>query len=143
MANITVNVDALQKLMDKNCLTNLRLAETAGLSEGTIKRILKGYPTTRTTVSLLAAAFDVTVDELVSGVSETDEQEEPEEVTMEEAVNALEKIYLERIEDLKAMIARTQKEFRAAVVVAVLLVAFICFLFAYDLMNPTVGWIQR
>ncbi len=129
--------------MDKNCLTNLRLAETAGLSEGTIKRILKGYPTTRTTVSLLAAAFDVTVDELVSGVSETDEQEEPEEVTMEEAVNALEKIYLERIEDLKAMIARTQKEFRAAVVVAVLLVAFICFLFAYDLMNPTVGWIQR
>lgn len=143
MANITVNVDALQKLMDKNCLTNLRLAETAGLSEGTIKRILKGYPTTRTTVSLLAAAFDVTVDELVSGVSETDEQEEPEEVTMEEAVKALEKIYLERIEDLKAMIARTQKEFRVAVAVAVLLVAFICFLFAYDLMNPTVGWIQR
>ncbi len=143
MANITVNVDALQKLMDKNCLTNLRLAETAGLSEGTIKRILKGYPTTRTTVSLLAAAFDVTVDELVSGVSETDEQEEPEEVTAEEAVKVLEKIYLERIEDLKSMIAHTRKEFRIATVVAISLAAFICFLFAYDLMNPTVGWIQR
>lgn len=143
MANITINVDALQKLMDKNCLTNLRLAETAGLSEGTIKRILKGYPTTRTTVSLLAAAFDVTVDELVSGVSETDEQEEPEEVTMEEAVKALEKIYLERIEDLKAMISHTRNEFRVAAVVAISLAAFVCFLFAYDIMNPTVGWIQR
>ncbi len=142
MANITINADALQRLMDKNCLTNLRLAEAAGLSEGTIKRILKGYPTTRTTASLLAAAFDVTVDELVSGVSETDE-EEPEEVTVEEAVKALEKIYLDRIEDLKAMIAHTRKEFRVAAAVAILLAAFVCFLFAYDIMNPTVGWIQR
>lgn len=142
MANITINVDALQRLMGKNCLTNLRLAEAAGLSEGTIKRILKGYPTTRTTASLLAAAFDVTVDELVSGVSETDE-EEPEEVTVEEAVKALEKIYLDRIEDLKAMIAHTRKEFRVAAAVAILLAAFVCFLFAYDIMNPTVGWIQR
>ena len=142
MANITINVDALQRLMGKNCLTNLRLAEAAGLSEGTIKRILKGYPTTRTTASLLAAAFDVTIDELVSGVSETDE-EEPEEVTVEEAVKALEKIYLDRIEDLKAMIAHTRKEFRVAAAVAILLAAFVCFLFAYDIMNPTVGWIQR
>lgn len=142
MANITINVDALQRLMGKNCLTNLRLAEAAGLSEGTIKRILKGYPTTRTTASLLAAAFDVTIDELVSGVSETDE-EEPEEVTVEEAVKALEKIYLDRIEDLKAMIAHTRKEFRVAAAVAILLAAFVCFLFAYDIMNPTIGWIQR
>lgn len=128
--------------MGKNCLTNLRLAEAAGLSEGTIKRILKGYPTTRTTASLLAAAFDVTIDELVSGVSETDE-EEPEEVTVEEAVKALEKIYLDRIEDLKAMIAHTRKEFRVAAAVAISLAAFVCFLFAYDIMNPTIGWIQR
>lgn len=142
MANITINVDALQRLMGKNCLTNLRLAEAAGLSEGTIKRILKGYPTTRTTASLLAAAFDVTIDELVSGVSETDE-EEPEEVTVEEAVKALEKIYLDRIEDLKAMIAHTRKEFRVAAAVAISLAAFVCFLFAYDIMNPTIGWIQR
>lgn len=142
MANITINVDALQRLMGKNCLTNLRLAEAAGLSEGTIKRILKGYPTTRTTASLLAAAFDVTIDELVSGVSEADE-EEPEEVTVEEAVKALEKIYLDRIEDLKAMIAHTRKEFRVAAAVAISLAAFVCFLFAYDIMNPTIGWIQR
>lgn len=142
MANITINVDALQRLMGKNCLTNLRLAEAAGLSEGTIKRILKGYPATRTTASLLAAAFDVTIDELVSGVSETDE-EEPEEVTVEEAVKALEKIYLDRIEDLKAMIAHTRKEFRVAAAVAISLAAFVCFLFAYDIMNPTIGWIQR
>ena len=142
MANITINVDALQRLMGKNCLTNLRLAEAAGLSEGTIKRILKGYPTTRTTASLLAAAFDVTIDELVSGVSEADE-EEPEEVTVEEAVKALEKIYLDRIEDLKAMIAHTRKEFRVAAAVAISLAAFVCFLFASDIMNPQIGWIQR
>lgn len=143
MGNIVINPEELRKLIDQKHFTNTRLAEETGLSDGTVKRLLKGCPTTYATASLIAATFDVTIDELVSGVCEIDEQEEPVEVTVEEAIKALEKIYLDRIEDLKAMIARTQRGFRIAAIVAILLAAFICFLFAYDVMNPTAGWIQR
>lgn len=129
--------------MDQQHYTNTRLAEETGLSDGTVKRLLKGCPTTYVTASLLSMTLGVTVDELIGGETVESDQEEVIEMTAEEALKALEKLYLERIADLKAVIVRMSREFRVAVTIAVVLMAFICFLFAFDIINPTVGWIQR
>ena len=129
--------------MDQQHYTNTRLAEETGLSDGTVKRLLKGCPTTYVTASLLSMTLGVTVDELIGGETVESDQEEVIEMTAEEALKALEKLYLERIADLKAVIIRMSREFRVAVTIAIVLMAFICFLFAFDIINPTVGWIQR
>ena len=129
--------------MDQQHYTNTRLAEETGLSDGTVKRLLKGCPTTYVTASLLSMTLGVTVDELIGGETVESDQEDVIEMTAEEALKALEKLYLERIADLKAVIVRMSREFRVAVTIAIVLMAFICFLFAFDIINPTVGWIQR
>ena len=130
-------------MMDQQHYTNTRLAEETGLSDGTVKRLLKGCPTTYVTASLLSMTLGVTVDELISDETSESDQEETIEMTAEEVWKTLEKLYLERIADLKAVIVRMSREFRVAVMIAVVLMAFICFLFAFDIINPTVGWIQR
>jgi nucleoside permease NupC len=129
--------------MDQQHYKNTRLAEETGLSDGTVKRLLKGCPTTYVTASLLSMTLGVTVDELISDETSESDQEETIEMTAEEVWKTLEKLYLERIADLKAVIVRMSREFRVAVMIAVVLMAFICFLFAFDIINPTVGWIQR
>lgn len=129
--------------MDQQHYTNTRLAEETGLSDGTVKRLLKGCPTTYVTASLLSMTLGVTVDELISDETSESDQEETIEMTAEEVWKTLEKLYLERIADLKAVIVRMSREFRVAVMIAIVLMAFICFLFAFDIINPTVGWIQR
>ena len=143
MSNIVINPEKLRRLMDQQHYTNTRLAEETGLSDGTVKRLLKGCPTTYATASLLSMTLGVTVDELIGGETAESDQEEVIEMTAEEAWKTLEKLYLERIADLKAVIVRMSREFRVAVTIAVVLMAFICFLFAFDIINPTVGWIQR
>lgn len=129
--------------MDQQHYTNTRLAEETGLSDGTVKRLLKGCPTTYVTASLLSMTLGVTVDELIGGETAESDQEEVIEMTAEEVWKTLEKLYLERIADLKAVIVRMSREFRVAATIAIVLMAFICFLFAFDIINPTVGWIQR
>ena len=143
MSNIVINPEKLRRLMDQQHYTNTRLAEETGLSDGTVKRPLKGCPTTYVTASLLSMTLGVTVDELISDETSESDQEETIEMTAEEVWKTLEKLYLERIADLKAVIVRMSREFRVAVMIAVVLMAFICFLFAFDIINPTVGWIQR
>lgn len=139
MVSIIINPDILRRLMDQQHYTNARLAEETKLSEGTVKRLLKGCPTTYVTASLLSMTLGVTVDELIGGETSASDQEETVEMTAEEALKMLEKLYLDRISDLKAVIVRMSREFR----VAVTLMAFICFLFAFDVINPNVGWIKR
>ena len=143
MSNIVINPEKLRRLMDQQHYTNTRLAEETGLSDGTVKRLLKGCLTTYVTASLLSMTLGVTVDELISDETSESDQEETIEMTAEEVWKTLEKLYLERIADLKAVIVRMSREFRVAVMIAVVLMAFICFLFAFDIINPTVGWIQR
>lgn len=143
MSNIVINPEKLRQLMDQQHYTNTRLAEETGLSDGTVKRLLKGCPTTYVTASLLSMTLGVTVDELIGGETSASDQEETVEMTAEEALKMLEKLYLDRISDLKAVIARMSREFRVAATIAVVLMAFICFLFAFDVINPNVGWITR
>lgn len=92
MVSIIINPDILRRLMDQQHYTNARLAEETKLSEGTVKRLLKGCPTTYVTASLLSATLGVTVDELISDETAVSDQEETVEMTAEEALKMLEKI---------------------------------------------------
>lgn len=37
----------------------------------------------------------------------------------------------------------SRKQFRAACIVILVLMAFICSIFAYDILNPNIGWFRK
>lgn len=177
--NLTVNLPRLREKMNERQLSNARLALESKVSESTIKRILGGASTTLTTAEMIALALETTVDELTAdepgvdpsltggepGNSSVDgdcpgidadypavnpaEIEAEREKDMKAALAALEKVYLERIEDWrqrvedqKAANARSRRERHALLLLIVLLVAFVCTMLAVDVFNPHVGWVR-
>nr|DAE98726.1 MAG TPA: helix-turn-helix domain protein [Caudoviricetes sp.] len=177
--NLTVNLPRLREKMNERQLSNARLALESKVSESTIKRILSGASTTLTTAEMIALALETTVDELTAdepvadpsltggepGNSSVDgdcpgvdadypavdlaEIEAERENDMKAALAALEKVYLERIEDWrqrvedqKAANARSRRECHVLLFLIVLLVAFICTMLAVDVFNPHIGWVR-
>lgn len=177
--NLTVNLPRLREKMNERQLSNARLALESKVSESTIKRILSGSSTTLTTAEMIALALETTVDELTAdepgvdlsltggepGNSSVDgdcpgidadypavnlaEIEAEREKDMKAALAALEKVYLERIEDWrqrvedqKAANARSRRECHVLLFLIVLLVAFVCTMLAVDVFNPHVGWVR-
>ena len=177
--NLTVHLPRLREKMNERQLSNARLALESKVSESTIKRILGGSPTTLTTAEMIALALETTVDELTAdepvadssltggepGNSSVDgdcpgidadypavnlaEIEAEREKDMKAALAALEKVYLERIEDWrqrvedqKAANARSRRECHVLLFLMVLLVAFICTMLAVDVFNPHIGWVR-
>lgn len=177
--NLTVNLPRLREKMNERQLSNARLALESKVSESTIKRILSGSSTTLTTAEMIALALETTVDELTAdepgvdlsltggepGNSSVDgdcpeinadypavdlaEIEVEREKDMKAALAALEKVYLERIEDWrqrvedqKAANARSRRECHVLLFLIVLLVAFICTMLAVDVFNPHIGWVR-
>lgn len=148
--NLSVNPMRLRQKMSELSLTNARLAETSGISESTIKRALNGAQMSSYTIKTLAIAVNVNTNWLTGDEPEIDPSEPPqqsEERRMSDADmylhSKIEAAYIERINDLKAVYEHTRKQLRIAVIIACALAAFICVLFAYDIMNPTAGWIRR
>nr|DAM97700.1 MAG TPA: Cro/C1-type HTH DNA-binding domain protein [Caudoviricetes sp.] len=178
--NLTVNLPRLREKMNERQLSNARLALESKVSESTIKRILSGSPTTLTTAEMIALALETTVDELTAdepvadpsltggepGNQSIDEDcpgidadypavnlaeiEAEREKDMKAALAALEKVYLERIEDWrqrvedqKAANARSRRECHVLLFLIVLLVAFVCTMLAVDVFNPHVGWVRE
>lgn len=178
--NLTVNLPRLREKMNERQLSNARLALESKVSESTIKRILGGSPTTLTTAEMIALALETTVDELTAGEPVADlpltggepgnssvngdypeinadcpavnlaEIEAEREKDMKAALAALEKVYLERIEDWrqrvedqKAANARSRRECHVLLFLIVLLVAFVCTMLAVDVFNPHVGWVRE
>lgn len=178
--NLTVHLPRLREKMNERQLSNARLALESKVSESTIKRILGGSPTTLTTAEMIALALETTVDELTAdepvadssltggepGNSSVDgdcpgidadypavnlaEIEAAREKDMKAALAALEKVYLERIEDWrqrvedqKAANARSRRERHVLLFLIVLLVAFVCTMLAVDVFNPHVGWVRE
>lgn len=178
--NLTVNLPRLREKMNERQLSNARLALESKVSESTIKRILGGSPTTLTTAEMIALALETTVDELTADEPVADlsltggepdnssvdgdypeinadcpavnlvEIEAEREKDMKAALAALEKVYLERIEDWrqrvedqKAANARSRRERHVLLFLIVLLVAFVCTMLAVDVFNPHVGWVRE
>lgn len=148
--NLSVNPMRLRQKMSELSLTNARLAETSGISESTIKRALNGAQMSSYTIETLAIAVNVNANWLTGDEPEIDPSEPPQRPEEPQTSDAdmylhskIEAAYIERINDLKAVCEHTRKQLRIAVIIACVLVAFICVLFAYDIMNPTAGWIRR
>lgn len=178
--NLTVNLPRLREKMNERQLSNARLALESKVSESTIKRILSGSSTTLTTAEMIALALETTVDELAADEPVADpsltggepgnqgidgdcpgigadcpavdpaEIEAKREKDMKAALAALEKVYLERIEDWrqrvedqKAANARSRRECHVLLFLIVLLVAFICTMLAVDVFNPHIGWVRE
>lgn len=155
-----VNPDRLRAKMDELGLSNSRLADMAGVSEGTIKRLMRGESSTRSTLSLVAVALDVSINWLVSpdapplpeDVSPLPENA-PECQASDEAkalVERLEKSYQAQVESLKQRIEairelyfRERREKQRIMIFAVILVAFLCVWLTIDVVNPSVGWLRR
>lgn len=155
-----VNPDRLRAKMDELGLSNSRLADMAGVSEGTIKRLMRGESSTRSTLSLVAVALDVSINWLVSpdapplpeDVSPLPENA-PECQASDEAkalIERLEKSYQAQVESLKQRIEairelyfRERREKQRIMIFAVILVAFLCVWLTVDVINPSVGWLRR
>ena len=104
------NPKRLRAKMDEHGFTNAKLAEAAGVSERTIKRLLHGATSTVTTLSYIATALDVTLVWLVckdDPPDETHENEiisEPHDCSDKQSVSRLEQSYNAQINDLKQRI---------------------------------------
>lgn len=160
LVDYIANPDRLRAKMDEFGYSNARLADAAGVSEGTIKRLMRGETSTRPTLSLVAIALDVSIDWLVSpdalplptDVSPIPEnaQDYPDPGEAKALVDRLEKSYQAQIESLKQRIEairelyfRERREKQKIMIFAVILVVFLCVWLTVDVINPSVGWLRR
>ena len=158
------------KMNDKR-LTNAELAELSGTSESTIKRALNGANMSHYTLSQIADSLDVREEWLSGDEPEIEpgepapgstancddpvEPAEPEDAVkaesgIEEAIEAVGRIYIERIEDLrqrvedqKTLYYKSRRECHALWVFIVAIVSFICIMLAVDVFNPNIGWVRN
>ncbi|MBQ8551404.1 MAG: helix-turn-helix transcriptional regulator [Clostridia bacterium] len=162
-----MNPARLKKRMRELGWSYTRFADESGVSESTIKRVLGGSEPNASTAELMARALGSTVEWLnaeddpdepvMSSYSPSSTAEppknEPNEPTDTEddkaMIAALQHVinnYKERIIDLKEAHAdRVNSLTRDKLVLSIacgVLVAFLLAFFAYDILNPTVGWFQ-
>lgn len=150
------NPKRLRAKMDEHGFTNAKLAEAAGVSERTIKRLLHGATSTVTTLSYIATALDVPLAWLVckddppDETNETEILSEPHDCSGKQSADRLEQSYHVQINDLKLrseaireLYFRERKEKHRLMIFTVCLIIFVCFWLAVDIMNPSVGWLQK
>lgn len=153
--SITVDPARLRAKMDEKGLTNARLADAAGVSEGTIKRLMRGESTSGMTLTLVADALDVPMQWLTA---QSDHDDEPDasgddqttspdaDVDMSTRLIASYVAQIEmltqRITDLRTLLYRERQEKHRVMVFAVALVILICAWLTIDVVNPSVGWLR-
>lgn len=180
----SVNAARMRAKMNDKKLTNADLAELSGTSESTVKRALNGSSMNAYTLTQIADSLGVREEWLTGDEPEIEPSEpvhepatspdEPaatlddpvvsqedfnrlREKDMKEVIEAVERIYVERIEDWrqrvedqrqriedqKAMYARSRKECHALLIFIAAIVGFVCAVLAFDIMNPNVGWVRK
>ena len=150
-----VNIDRLRRKIAENGLTMTQLAEQSEISESTLYRILSnGTVPKYTTLEQIAAPLNTTVDWLTSTEPEIDPIE-PEinpadpapgsELTepVKNEVGAMKELFIRQLQMMNEQLEYSRKQFRAACVVILALMAFICSFFAIDLINPGIGWLRK
>ena len=126
-----MNLDYLISLKEKSGLTNEQIANVSGVPESTITRIFNGRtdnPYFQTIVDIVKA-LEGSID-VMEGIKTEGEINVPTENE-----NKLIQLYREIIKNKDKWI-----KFLVALLVIVLF-SFMLF-FAYDILNPTVGWFQ-
>lgn len=166
-----INPSRMRAKMNDKRLTNAELAELSGTSESTIKRALNGANMSHYTLSQIADSLDVREEWLSGDEPEIEPSEpapgstadcndpaepaEPEDAVkaesgIEEAIEAVGRIYIERIEDLrqrvedqKTLYYKSRRECHALWAFIVAIVSFICIMLAVDVFNPNIGWVRN
>lgn len=172
-----VNPSRMRKKMNDKGLTNAELAELSGTSESTVKRALNGSNMSHYTLSQIADSLGVREEWLSGDEPEIEpvepapgstadcddpiEPAEPEDAVkaessearqsgIEEAIEAVGRVYIERIEDLrqrvedqKTMYYKSRRECHALWGFVVAIVSFICIMLAVDVFNPHIGWVRN
>ena len=171
------NPSRMRAKMNDKGLTNAELAELSGTSESTVKRALNGSNISHYTLSQIADSLGVREEWLSGDEPEIElveptpgstadcddpiEPAEPEEtvraesdearqISVKDTVEAVGKIYIERIEDLrqrvedqKTLYYKSRRECHALCVFIVAIVSFICIMLAVDIFNSHIGWVRN
>lgn len=154
--SITVDPARLRAKMDEKGLTNARLADAAGVSEGTIKRLMRGESTSGMTLTLVADALDVPMQWLTAQPDHDDEpdasgddQTTSPDADMDVSTQRLIASYVaqiemltQRITDLRTLLYRERQEKHRVMVFVVALVVLMCAWLTIDVVNPSVGWLR-
>ena len=157
-----VNIDRLRSRITERGYTIATLAEKSTISESTLYRVLNGTLTPKVgTLEMIAAPLDVTVEWLTSGVNDSkttapvkNESEydskmtetvinETENETVQEAIPTTQELFARQLQMMNEHLEYSRKQFRAACIVILVLMAFICSIFAYDILNPNIGWFRK
>lgn len=125
----------LRDAMDKQNLTIAALSERSGVSDSTIKRALAG-------ISISSSSIELLSDTLQTDLSALKKTSAREAGSVDTAIDAMREAYKARIGDLQQTITYLQREKQFMRLVIILLIAFICGLFALDIANPAVGWFR-
>lgn len=136
--------DTLKSLQERNGLTTAELAAKANLPVDTINKIRSG--TTRNpgtdTLQRLATALDVSLDELVSGAIIA----APHHAAHDKAPDAMLTLYLAAMESqshtYEKALADARGDKKRWFYLAIVLIAFILLVLAWDITHPTMGYVQ-
>ena len=139
----------LKKLKNTQNLTNQDLADASGVPIGTINRIMAGqtdnpsFQTVADIVTALGGSMDDLVEPVVSGKVEEKNEESNEESHEESHEERNDMYYTEVLQLYKQVIAVKSKWIFRLFVCLCVLVAFIIGVFAFDLLNPSIGFFQK
>lgn len=126
-----MNLDYLISLKDKSGMTNEQIANASGVPESTVTRIFNGKtdnPYFQTIVDIVKA-LNGSVDEM-EGIETKGEVK-----VSTEGESKLIQLYREIIQNKDRWI-------KFLVTLLVIVIFIFILLFAYDILNPTVGWFQ-
>lgn len=139
-------IDYLKRLKEQGGFSWSELETMSGVPEGTIRKVMSGATANPSydTVQKLVTAMGGNLSEI-----DTKEQGEMEM----SAIAAIKEVYEMRINDLKEKSAEhidsmkehtrsLSRDKRILAVAVGVLMAFVMALFAYDILNPSVGWFR-
>lgn len=138
-------------------LTTAQLAERAGISESTLKRILSGstadpgVQTLRMIAKALNVPFGWLAEEYGDASAPPSDAAAPlpssapndsTSMLLREMISSIREVYEARVADLNRMLVSHQRSFKLLGCFVIALVIFLCLILAIDLANPSIGWFR-
>lgn len=142
-----VNIPRLKGKLAEKGMTVQQFADQSGVSKTTLYRIYDGTISVKySTVELIAQSLGVSVEWLITGDETQNETISAENETIPENGSEDSKMENSAITEMRLLFERQfeyqRKQFRAVLILAIALMAFICLIFMIDVLNPSAGWLR-
>lgn len=142
-----VNIPRLKGKLAEKGMTVQQFADQSGVSKTTLYRIYDGTISVKySTVELIAQSLGVSVEWLITGDETQNETIDAENETIPENGSEDSKMENPAITEMRLLFERQfeyqRKQFRAVLILAIALMAFICLIFMIDVLNPSAGWLR-